>query len=101
MNYTREMNAAFDVFQARCETIAEAIRVELVIPFCRRHRLEFRGGMGTWAFYSTRGIKTYGREEVKAMRGTRRLVAALEIEVDRNNTLGTSYVRDVDEGDYV
>jgi len=101
VSYAHEIDKAQTAYSNRCEAIAEAIRQELVIPFCRRRRLEFAGGMGTWAFYKIGGKPgdNYSLSDLERWRGTKRLIAALELSVDHNNSLGTSYVRDVRKED--
>lgn len=81
------------------------VRAELVVPACRRHRLRFSSGMGT--FFFSKGDHNYGnRDDVECGdTASRALPAAakaaigpildlLNEEVSRDNYLGY-YVEDV------
>jgi hypothetical protein len=98
MNYAREVRQAHSAFNKRCEGVADAIRKELVIPFCRAHNLTFSVSMGTWCFWTHDG-KCFDEGHIQQMSGTKRLLAALNLEVDHHNTLGTAFVQDVSEDD--
>ena len=99
VNYARELDRAQMAYNNRCEAIAEAIRQQLVIPFCRKHRLVFSAGMGTFCFFGIDTKKQVDRFDLERMPGTKRLLAALDLNVDGNNSLGTSYVYDVRKED--
>ena len=93
--------------------LGEGIRTTLVLPACRKYKLEFVSGMGTWFFVTidpdplTKG--TYGsvskrsihdEDDAKRFRiPLKRVIATLNIDVDRNNSMGTSYVDCVREED--
>ena len=62
--------------EQQVEKLAALVRTDLVIPFCRKHGLEFLAGNADWFFFD----KLAGRVEdwdLEQMPGTRRLLAAL------------------------
>ncbi len=40
-----------EVFTKQVEAVADEFRERHLIPFCRRHRLTFLSGNGSWGFY--------------------------------------------------
>lgn len=47
----KQINALEEEFNARAQAIADGFRERSLIPFCRRHRLTFLSGNGSWGFY--------------------------------------------------
>jgi hypothetical protein len=68
--YAAELERLLKTFDKQLEILAERIRTELVVPACKRHRLCFVSGNGTF-FFRRKGTKneydalepTYGNSE--------------------------------------
>lgn len=94
-------------FDKQIDAIAEDVRQRLVIPFCKKHRLCYRAGNGTFAFFPAKGHRARSRvvmgspfggvaDAKRAGLHMKRLFAALETWVSVNSSIG-DYVRDVGE----
>lgn len=96
--YTAELGAILAEQDRAVTALADRVRSDVVVPFCRKHRLGFIQGMGTFYFY--RGEITFG-ESYNLPNGTlgrdmKRIYDLLRSEIDRVQELGY-YVQDVPE----
>jgi hypothetical protein len=57
--YARRLEKALEVYDKELEQVCNAVRADLLIPFCDRHALKFTAGMGSWGFDHPNG-GTYG-----------------------------------------
>lgn len=92
--YRAQMNAVHRRAERAFARIADDFRKRVLISFCERRQLRFISGMGTWCFYDRRDRQYSLRDGLDRRRGWVRIVRVLELEIDRNNTLGASYVCD-------
>ncbi len=94
--YTDTLDSLRDDFQKKCEALGDKIRTEVVIPACKKHKLKFLQGMGTYFF--SRGSKTYGADHDDMSPALRETLVPifnlLDTQVFNNDVLGY-YVGDV------
>ena len=101
--WERRVEGARKAFYDECERVADEVRERLVLPICKRHRLTFAAGMGSWSFYDDR-YTDLGRhvvhdlDDAKRFPGLTKVMKAIQLEVDRNSDIG-DYVRDVKPSD--
>lgn len=100
-----ELKQAQETFDQEVFQICERLRDEVIIPVCRKHKLTFLSGMGT--FFFSKGKQTYsGGYGITDARWGSKLIAELtpifellNTEVTHNQVLGY-YVSDVSKDDY-
>lgn len=82
----------------RIDTIAEEFREAVLLPWCRKHHLEFIAGMGrTVTVFYTRDGRSFGSAEEASLEGfdARRIFDVLDQEAIGHNDYFGFYVRDV------
>ena len=83
-------------FDADVARLAAEVRADLVVPACRKYGLSFTSG-GAWGFWFTtkdgKHIESV-EDAAEARIPLRRVFAALDLEIDRDNFLG-HYVESV------
>jgi len=88
-------------FDEAISRIADEYRREVLIPLCRRHKLEFYSGNGTFAFFTTDGRHTGDPLDAKRQHMSY-LIPALKVlseEIDSVNFFGF-YVGRIIASDY-
>lgn len=91
----RRLEWIHEVFTEKVGALARDVREQKVIPVCRKYKLNFRSGNGTYFFYAEDG-KSYPAWDPTPMdKVLAPLFEFLDLEVDYTHTLG-DFVRDVD-----
>jgi hypothetical protein len=62
MNIRERMTTAEEHYAEEISKIAQAVREELLIPYCDKHKMNFDSGMGTWSLENDM-IYIYGYRE--------------------------------------
>jgi hypothetical protein len=109
--YTRQLEMVLSNFDRDLDTLAETIRTDILIPFCRKYGATYTSGNGT--FFITRGKHTYGAVDAtlpedhyfdNRLQGEfaddmRDIMALLNEDISHNDCLGYR-VGDVRKRDY-
>lgn len=101
--YRAALESAQDKFNEEVAVLADRIRTETIIPLCRKHKLTFISGMGTFFFTDSKG-RNYGdylyRDggNARIFEAVKRVLQFLNEEVSHNQCLGY-FVDDVRVGD--
>lgn len=95
--FKKAFEAVEAAHQAALENLAEDVRVNLIMPVCKKHKLGFLSGMGT--FFFSKGNLTIASKEDALQHRMRVLIPILEVlnlEVSHGQYLGF-WVGDVKE----
>lgn len=92
----REIDRIDDQLNAMIEKLADDVRTSVVLPICRKHRLTFIAGMGTYAFYNAAG-DNFG--STYAPKYLHRVFAIMDQLLPTGLALG-AYINDVQESDW-
>lgn len=102
--YNNAADALYRIFDAQMQELGVRIRTQLVLPLCKKHKLEYLAGMGTCCFYSTGKRKLSMSNAFNArLEGFPDIAAAfdtLDYEIHHNNLVGF-YVPDVRRKDWL
>jgi len=105
-HFLRELQSAKDDFDVRVSIIADNLRTQVIIPVCKRHKLEFLSGNGRYFFTTNHGTQvsdgqfiTNEEEGERYVRALKPVFELLDQEVTRDNPIGY-YVEDVRKDDY-
>lgn len=101
-HFLSQLQSAQDQFDQTVSELGEEIRKQVLIPVCKRNKLEFISGMGRF-FFTTQDGKNYGEswelEGNRLQRVLKPVFALLNKEVTHGQYLGY-FVSDVRKADY-
>ena len=92
--YERALTQAQRAFNAQVARLAAEVRRDLVVPFCRKHKLEFLSGNGDYFFYSRNEITSHIGSADPAYEDSHEVFQALDLPVHGHVNLG-HYVMNV------
>jgi hypothetical protein len=88
--YSGDLEALLDAHSVALSALGERVRVEVIAPFCREHRLTFTSAMGV--FFFSRGDRNfdpaYGMPKGKLGSDIQRIYDLLNAPVTRDSCLG-------------
>jgi hypothetical protein len=87
---------ATNLYFKTLEEIGESVRVEKILPYCKKKRWEFMSGNGTFAFFPI--TDAHYRGAIADDKIDKRILDLLYLDVDRECFLG-NFVGDVLEGE--
>lgn len=90
----KEFNALIDEHEKKLEALAEKVRQEVIIPYCRKKGYEYISGMGDFFFNV---VKTNEIIDI-CWDSTNKVDKLLCMEINYNHQLG-DYIGTVREGD--
>ena len=91
-----EITELREEFEDKVKRYADEYRLQVLIPFCRMHRVTFASGMGSWSFYDRKGEPRDAKDQ--GFKYLKPIEEDLWVKVTGASSLG-HYVSDVDEED--
>lgn len=96
------IDAILEAARERVAELAEAYRKDVLVPFCREHRLTYIAGNGRTVFYAARGDRSFGSPGEARVEGYAAAVPIFEVldqpAIGREDYFGF-YIRDVTRRD--
>lgn len=100
--FLKELNDTQEAFWQNISDLGAKIREQVIIPVCKRNKLEFTSGMGRF-FFTTQNGQNYGEswelEGNRLQTALKPVFALLNQEITHNQYLGF-FVSDVRKADY-